>query len=228
VRFGVPALRASSKVDTSPVRKVGTRATTSKRIIMTAKNLSTVATDIVQTYGKAAINAITTYRVGTERLIDFVDRRVATVAVGGASRIGGELRSNVMDAQKRVRGLYLKGVTDSATRAQGLVTTAVRVASAGVERLASYAGRVGGSPSGRAVEMMARAALPAANAFSSVAERVEGGSDRLVKRVAQGRSAIQRPVVVRAKATRTKVVAAKRKLGAQPAKAAKRSSRSAR
>ena len=192
---------------------------------MTAKNLSTVATDIVQTYGKAAINAITTYRVGTERLIDFVDRRVATAAVGGASRLGDELRSNVLDTQKRVRGLYLNGVANSATRAQGLVTTAVRFASQGVERFASYANRVGGSPNGRAIEMLARAALPAANAFSSVAGRVEDGSDRLVKRVAEGRGAIQRPVVVRAKATRTQVVAGKRKLGAQPAKAAKRSTR---
>ncbi|MEO5882135.1 MAG: hypothetical protein ABIQ06_06930 [Caldimonas sp.] len=172
---------------------------------MTAKNLSTVATDIVETYGKTAINAITTYRVGTERLIDFVDHRVAAAAV--------------------------KGVMTSATGAQRLVTTAVRVASRGIERFASYAGRVEGQSARNSVQVFARAALPAANLVSNVAERLEIGSDHLVKRVAEGRSAIERPVVVRKNATRTRVVAGKRKIGAQkatPVKAvAKRSTRRA-
>ncbi len=197
---------------------------------MTAKNLSTVATDIVENYGKTAINAITTYRVGTERLINFVDHRVAAAAVGGASRLGGQLRANVVDTQKRVRGLYLKGVTTSATRAQGFVTTAVRVASKGIERFAAYASRAVGESAQNSVQVLARAALPAANAVSNVAERLEIGSDRLVKRVAEGRSAIERPVVVRKTATRTKVLASKRKIGAQkarPAKAAKRATKRA-
>jgi len=200
-------------------------------IIMTAKNLSTVATDIVETYGKTAINAITTYRVGTERLIDFVDHRVAAAAVGGASRLGGALRANVVDTQKRVRSLYLQGVTTSATRAQSLVTTAVRIASKGIERFSAYAGRVGSVSAQNSVQVLARAALPAANAVSNVAERFENGSDRLVKRVAEGRSEIERPVVVRETATRTRVVASKRKIGAQKARpvkaAAKRSTRRA-
>ena len=197
---------------------------------MTAKNLSTVATDIVETYGKTAINAITTYRVGTERLIDFVDHRVAAAAVRGVSRLGGELRANVVDTQKRVRGLSLNGVTASATRAQSFVTTAVRVASKGIERFASYAGRVGVVSAQNSVQVLARAALPAANAVSNVAERLENGSDRLVKRAAEGRSAIERPVVLRKTATRTKVVASTRKIGAQkvrPAKAAKRATQRA-
>ncbi len=197
---------------------------------MTAKNLSTVATDIIETYGKTAINAITTYRVGTERLIDFVDHRVAAAAVGGASRLGGELRANVVDTQKRVRGLYLKGVTTSATRAQSFVTTAVRVASRGIERFAAYAGRVGGESTRNSVQVLARAALPAANAVSNVAERLESGSDQLVRRIGEGRSAIERPVVVRKTATRTKVLASKRKIGAQkarPVKAVKRATRRA-
>ncbi len=195
---------------------------------MTAKNLSTVATDIVETYGKTAINAITTYRVGTERLIDFVDHRVAAAAVGGASRLGGRLRANVVDTQKRVRGLYLQGVTTSATRAQSFVTTAVRVASKGIERFASYAGRVGVVSARNSVQVLARAALPAANAVSNVAERLESGSDRLVKRVAEGRSAIERPVVVRKTATRTKVLASKRKIGAQKARPVKAATRATR
>jgi len=185
---------------------------------MTAKNLSTVATDIVETYGKTAINAIATYRVGTERLIDFVDHRVAAPAVGGASRLGDGLRSNVIDARQRVRSLYLQGVAASATRANELVTTAVRAASKGIEQFAAYADRVGGAPMRSPIDILARAALPVATRFSDLAGRVENGSDRLVRRVAEGSKAVARPRVVRETATRTKVVASKRKVGAQVSK----------
>src|SRR3982751_5075532 len=174
---------------------------------MTAKNLSTVATDIVETYGKTAINAIATYRVGTERLIDFVDHRVAAPAVGGASRLGNELRTNVIDARQRLRSLYLQGVATSATRANELVTTAVRVASKGIEQFSAYAGRVGATPMRSPIEILARAALPVANRFSDLADRVENGSDRLVRRVADGSTVVARPRVSREAATRTKVVA---------------------
>ena len=185
---------------------------------MTAKNLSTVATDIVETYGKTAINAIATYRIGSERLIAFVDHRVAVPAVGGASRLGDGFRSNVIDARKRVRNLYLQGLATGADRANELVTTAVRVASKGIERFAAYADRVGGTPMRSPVDILAQAALPLAHRFGTVAARVENGSDRLVRRVAEGTDTIDRPVVMRKTATRTKVVAGKRKVGAQLAK----------
>jgi hypothetical protein len=182
---------------------------------MTAKNLSTVATDIVETYGKTVINAIATYRVGSERLIDFVDHRVAAPAVGGASRLGDGLRINMIDARQRVRSVYLQGVATSATRANELVTTAVRVASKGIERFAAYADRVGATPMRSPIDILARAALPVAHRFSELAGRVENGSDRLVRRVAEGSKAVERPIVVRKAATRTQVVAGKRKVAAQ-------------
>jgi hypothetical protein len=184
---------------------------------MTAKNLSTVATDIVETYGKTAINTITTYRVGSERLIDFVDQRVASAAVGGVARMGSDLRSNVMDAKKRLRSLYLQGLTFGADQAQNVVAAAVVRASKGIERFAANANRID-RITVSAVDMLARAALPAAQVVSQVAGRVELGSDRLARRVADDRGAIDRPYVLRESAVRTQVVASQRKIGAPATK----------
>lgn len=202
---------------------------------MTAKNLSTVATDIVETYGKTAINAITTSRVATERLLGFVDRRVAAPAVSGTLRLSEGLRSNVVGARQRARSLYLQGLANGATRAHDLVTAAVRVTSEGIERFAAFAERAGAGTASGSMGVLTRAALPAANVLSNVSRRVQDGSDRLVRFVAEESGTIDRPVAVRGGPARTTVVAAKRKVGAKSstkqgraAKTAKRSLKRAR
>lgn len=191
---------------------------------MSAKNLSTVATDIVETYGKTAINTITSYRVGTARLLDFVDERMASAAVGRVSRLGTELRSGVLIAKRRARNLTIEGLMRGTDRAQEVVTAAVVLASRGIERFATRADRID-RITVSAVDMLARAALPAANAVSRVAERVESGSDQLARRIAEDRAAIDRPVVRRKTAVRTKVAAGQRKVGPQTAARQARSAR---
>ena len=42
---------------------------------MSTKNLSTVTTDLIETYGNTAKNVINAYRVGNERVIGMMDQR---------------------------------------------------------------------------------------------------------------------------------------------------------
>ena len=188
---------------------------------MSAKNLSTIANEIIETNGKTAINVLTSYRVGGERLIGYVDQRFATAVNTGAARLSDEFRSNLINGQQRISGFYVKGLTIGTDRAESLVSSAVEMASKGVDTFAANAERFEQSANFGAVEMINRVAVPVAKAASQVAERFEQGSSQLVKRVAG------KPVAaVKAKATvaKRKVAAVKRKaVAAKPVKAVKKS-----
>ena len=60
---------------------------------MSNKNLSSVATAVIESYGNTAINMINAYRVGGERVIGFVDQRFEAAVNTGAARLSDELRS---------------------------------------------------------------------------------------------------------------------------------------
>ena len=77
---------------------------------MSSKNLSTVATDVIETYGITATNVINAYRFGGERFIGFVDTRIASAVSGVPSALGTGLRSKLMDGQKRVSSYSVKGL----------------------------------------------------------------------------------------------------------------------
>jgi hypothetical protein len=161
---------------------------------MSTKNLSSVATAVIESYGHTAINMIETYRVGSERAMGFFDQRWESAINTGAARLSDEFRSNLLGTQKRISGYYAKGLQVGTDRAETVVTTVVDLASKGVERIAANAERFDQATNFGALEMLNRVALPAATAVSQVVERIEEGSSQLVKRVA-GQSAIVKKAV---------------------------------
>jgi len=185
---------------------------------MSAKNLSTIANEIIESNGKTAINVLTSYRVGGERLIGYVDERFATAVNTGAARLSEEIRSNLINGQQRISGFYVKGLTAGTDRAESLVSSAVELASKGVDRFAANAERFEQNANLGAVEMFSRVAMPVAKVASQVAERFEEGSSQLVKRVA-GKPLAAAKVAVKAKAT----VAKRKVAAAKPVKAVKKS-----
>ena len=83
---------------------------------MSHKNLSSVATEVIATYGITATNVINSYRFGGERLIGFVDQRLATAVNRGTVAFNDDIRSNLIDKQQRISSYSAKGVhisTDS-------------------------------------------------------------------------------------------------------------------
>ena len=168
-----------------------------------SKNLSTVATALIESYGNTALNLINAYRVGGERVIGFVDQRFeAAVNTGGA--LSEELRSNLIGTEKRISGYYVKGLQFGSDRAESAVGTAVELANKGVSRIAANAERFDQATKIGALEMINRVALPAAEAVSQVAERIEEGSSQLAKKVA-GKPAVVKAAVKKAKAVRKAV-----------------------
>ena len=167
---------------------------------MSSKNLSSVATAVIESYGNTAINMINAYRVGGERVIGFVDERFEAAVNTGAARLSEELRSNLIDTEKRISGYYAKGLQIGSERAESAVSTAVELANKGVDRIAANAERFDQATKIGALDMINRVALPAATVVSEVVVRIEEGSSQLAKRVAG------KPAVVKAAAKKAKTV----------------------
>ena len=165
-----------------------------------SKSLSTVATAVIESYGNTAINLINAYRVGGERVIGFVDQRFEAAVNVGAAPLSQELRANLIGAEKRVSGYYVKGLQIGSDRAESAVGTAVDLANKGVDRIAANAERFDQATKIGALDMINRVALPAAEAVSQVVVRIEEGSSQLAKKVAG------KPAVVKAAAKKAKAV----------------------
>lgn len=163
---------------------------------MSKKNLSSVATDVIATYGITATNVINTYRFGGERVASFVDQRFAAVVNRGAAALRKDLRSNLIGSQQRVSGYYVKGVHFGTDRAQNVVGVAVDLATKGVSLVAANAERIDRAANLNALATLNRVAMPAADLVVKVADRIEEGSSELVKRVSG------KPMPAKALATR--------------------------
>lgn len=167
---------------------------------MSSKNLSSVATAVIESYGNTALNLINAYRVGGERVIGFVDQRFEAAVNVGAARLSDELRSNLIDTEKRFSGYYVKGLQLGTDRAESFVGSAVDLANKGVDRFAANAERFDQATKFGALGIINRVTLPAAEAVSQVVERIEEGSSQLAKKVAG------KPAVVKAAAKKAKAV----------------------
>jgi len=150
---------------------------------MSTKNLSTVATEVIESYGITAINVINTYRFGGERMLGFVDQRFETAVNRGAARLSQQVRDGLIGTQQRVSGYYVKGLHFGTERAETVVGVAVDLASKGVGMVAANAERFDQASNFGALEMLNRVAMPAASAVSQVVGRIERGSSALVRRV---------------------------------------------
>ena len=150
---------------------------------MSQKNLSTVATDVIATYGITATNVINSYRFGGERVAGFVDQRFAAAVNRGASAIRKDLRSNLIDSQQRLTSYCVKGVHYGTDQAETAVGVAVDLATKGVGLMASNAEKLERVANVSVLDRLNRVAMPAADLVVKVAERIEEGSSELVKRV---------------------------------------------
>jgi hypothetical protein len=167
---------------------------------MRSKNLSSVATAVIESYGNTTLNMINAYRTGGERVIGFVDERFEDAVNTGAARLSEELRSNLIDTEKRISGFYAKGLQFGTDRAESAVNSAMELASKGVVRIAANAERFDQATKLGALDMLNRVALPAASAVSGVVAKIEAGSGQLAKKVAG------KPAVVKAAAKKARTV----------------------
>jgi len=184
---------------------------------MSTKNLSTVVADVIQTYGITATNIINAYRFGGERLIGFVDTRIASAVSDVPSAFVKSVRSTLRDGHERVSSFSVKGLHLSTASAQRAVGAAVDLAAKGVSVIATNAVRVERAANINALNTLNRVAMPAAELVSQVAEKLEQGSSKLVRRVS-GTAVPAKAVATRKLNVSTRDAAAVRKQVTRSAK----------
>jgi hypothetical protein len=170
---------------------------------MTSKNLSTITTDVITSYGQTAQNVVKAYRAGGKRVIGFVDQRIGRAFEPLGQRLSPTVRANLASTQKRISGYYTKGIDLTTGGAESIVHTFVDLAANGVKRIAANAQSFDQGIGKNALDALSRAVLPGANAVHEVAGRIEEQTARIARRIA-GDGA----VVKAAKAARRKVAKA--------------------
>jgi hypothetical protein len=151
---------------------------------MSAKNLSTITTELITSYGKTARNMIHVYRMGNQRVARFVDRQWEKALAQSASELRSEVRRNALSAQRAVNGMYVKGIAISSDGADGLVGKFVELAGKGVQQVAANASRFEERTGLKALDNLANVAKPAVSVVSVLADRLESRSGQLASKVA--------------------------------------------
>jgi hypothetical protein len=174
---------------------------------MSNKNLSTVTTDLIESYGNTAKNVIHAYRVGNQRVARFVDQRWEKALQQSSSQLRAEVRRNALAAQKTISGIYIKGIEVTSDGADVVVNKAVELAGKGVQQVAANASAFEKRTGVAALNSLAKATVPAAVAVSDLAGKLEQRSSSLANTVA-GKTAKVKVAAVKRKTmtTRKRVV----------------------
>lgn len=178
---------------------------------MSAKNLSSVTTDAIESYGNAAKNVIQAYRLGNHRVAAYVDQSWEKALNRTASQLRSEVRKNALTAQKTISGMYVRGIVVTSDSADVVVSKVVELAGKGVHQVAVNASQFEKRTGVKALNSIAKAAVPAAIVVSGLADKLEQGSSRLANSVAGKKSGVRVATVKRVTpAKKTRVVQARK------------------
>ncbi len=175
---------------------------------MSNKNLSTVTTDLIESYGNTARNVIQAYRVGNQRAVQFVDQRWEKALQQSSRQLRVDVRKNALAAQKTISGMYIKGIDVTSNGADVMVNKAVELAGKGVQQVAANASAFEKRTGVATLNSLAKATVPAAIVVGNLAGKLEQGSSSLANTVA-GKNAKVKVATVK-RSTARKAVKAKR------------------
>jgi hypothetical protein len=164
---------------------------------MSQKNLSTVTTDLIESYGNTAKNVIQAYRVGNQRAVQFIDQRWEKALQQSAAQLRTEVRENALTAQKTISGIYIKGIDLTSNGADAMVNKAVELAGKGVQRVAVNASAFEKRTGVATLNSLAKATVPAVIAASTLAGKLEQGSSSLANTVAGKKAKVKVAAVKR-------------------------------
>ena len=151
---------------------------------MSAKNLSTVASDLIESYGNTAKNVIDAYRAGGERVVCLLEKSWNKALKQSRTDLSPETTENASAAQLAFSVYYTKGLVLTTNGAQHLVNQLVKAAAAGVERVAANASRFEEKTGLTSLNTLAKATAPSAVVLSKLAAHIEKRSAQLVSKVA--------------------------------------------
>lgn len=151
---------------------------------MTTKNLSTVAADLIGTYGNTAKNVIDAYQAGGERVATALEQRWNSALKQSRSQLTSEAAKNATAAQLAFSMYYTRGLTQTTKGAELMVSQLVRLAEAGIERVAANASLFEEKTGLGTLNTLAQVSKPGVVALSEFAAKVEQKSAALASRIA--------------------------------------------
>jgi hypothetical protein len=175
---------------------------------MANQKLATVTNELIASYGNTAKNVINAYRVGTERAVIFMDQSFVAALDKAGARLSNQARHNAVATEKKITAYYAKGVEMTSANADMVINKAVELAGKGIVQVAANAGRFEKSTGVTALTTLATVAVPAAQAVTKVAAKIEAQSSVLASKIA-GKS-VKTKVATAKRAAAKKVVGAKK------------------
>lgn len=171
---------------------------------MTAKNLSTVVTDLIESYGNTSKNVINAYRTGGERIIGFVEQRWERALEASSPKLTAEVRDNAAAAQKLFGSYYAQSLALATNSCDTVVNQLVKFADQGLQQVAANASRFEEKTGVTALSKLATVAVPVVAVVNKLAARLEEKSGELVKKIAGAEATAVKPVSAFKKARSTK------------------------
>ena len=151
---------------------------------MTAKNLSTVATDLIESYGNTAKNVIDAYRAGGERAVSLLEQRWNRAMKQSRSELTAETAKNASAAQIAFSAYYSRGLDLTTSGATLVVSQFVKALEQGVERVAANASAFEEKTGVTTLNTLAAVTAPGALALSKLASQIEQKSALLASKIA--------------------------------------------
>ena len=151
---------------------------------MTAKNLSTVASDLIESYGNTAKNVIDAYRAGGERAVSLLEQRWNSALKQSRSELTAETAKNAAAAQMAFSAYYTKGLDLTTNGAAQVVSQLVKALEGGVERVAANASAFEEKTGVTTLNTLAAATAPGAMVLSKLAAQIEQKTAELASKIA--------------------------------------------
>ena len=151
---------------------------------MTAKNLSTVAIDVIGAYGNTAKNVVDAYRTGGERIVTALEQRWNAALKQSRSQLAADVAKNASAAQLAFSVYYTKGLTQTSKGTELVISQLVRLAEAGVDRVAANASLFEEKTGVKALNTLAKASVPGVVVLSKFAAQMEQKSAALASKIA--------------------------------------------
>jgi secreted Zn-dependent insulinase-like peptidase len=151
---------------------------------MSAKNLSTVAVDLIESYGNTAKNVIDAYRAGGERAVSLLEQRWNSALKQSRSELTSETAKNAAAAQMAFSAYYTKGLNLTTNGATQVVSQLVKVLEESVERVAANASAFEEKTGVTTLNTLAAATAPGALVLSKLAAQIEQKTAELASKIA--------------------------------------------
>ena len=150
---------------------------------MTAKNLSTVATDLIGCYGNTAKNVIDAYHAGGERVVTVLEQRWNAALKQSRSQLTTEVAKNATAAQLAFSMVYTKGLSQTTKGAEMIVSQMMKLAEAGIERAAANASLFEEKTGLNTLSSLAEVSKPGVVVLSEFAAKIEQKSAALASKI---------------------------------------------